>query len=84
MWHDGLPAADQCEGCTYFTGQALELSYLHSRDVTFAVFCKSPFDESNRYSEFMGWDTIPWYSELGSRFHSYKVYYTSIQDAQSS
>jgi predicted dithiol-disulfide oxidoreductase (DUF899 family) len=82
MWHDGLPAADQCEGCTYFTGQALELSYLHSRDVTFAVFCKGPFDESKRYREFKGWDTIPWYSELGSRLHSYKVYYTSIQDAQ--
>jgi predicted dithiol-disulfide oxidoreductase (DUF899 family) len=62
MWHNGLPAADQCEGCTYFTGQALELSYLHSRDVTFAVFCKGPFDESNRYREFMGWDMMPWYS----------------------
>src|ERR1700753_1439631 len=36
MWHTGLPAADQCEGCTFFTGHALELSYLHSRDVTFA------------------------------------------------
>jgi predicted dithiol-disulfide oxidoreductase (DUF899 family) len=62
MWHTGLPAADQCEGCTFFTGHALELSYLHSRDVTFAVFCKGPFDESNRYREFMGWDNMPWYS----------------------
>lgn len=61
MWHTGLPAADQCEGCTFFTGHALELSYLHSRDVTFAVFCQGPFDESNRYREFMGWD-MPWYS----------------------
>src|SRR2546423_246834 len=32
MWHTGLPAADQCDGCTFNTGQALELSYLHSRD----------------------------------------------------
>src|ERR1700753_2315521 len=24
MWHTGLPAADQCEGCTFFnTGQAM-------------------------------------------------------------
>jgi predicted dithiol-disulfide oxidoreductase (DUF899 family) len=61
MWHTGLPAADQCEGCTFNTGQALELSYLHSRDVTFAVFCKGPYNESNRYREFMGWD-MPWYS----------------------
>jgi predicted dithiol-disulfide oxidoreductase (DUF899 family) len=62
MWHTGLPAADQCEGCTFFTGQALELSYLHSRDVTFAVFCQGPYDESSRYRDFMGWDMMPWYS----------------------
>lgn len=61
MWHTGLPAAAQCEGCTYNTGHALELSYLHSREVTFAVFCQGPYDESNRYCEFMGWD-MPWYS----------------------
>ena len=61
MWHTGRPAADQCEGCTFNTGHVLELSYLHSRDVTFAVFCEGPFDESNRYREFMGWE-MPWYS----------------------
>jgi predicted dithiol-disulfide oxidoreductase (DUF899 family) len=61
MWHTGQPAADQCEGCTFNTGHALELSYLHSRDVTFAVFCEGPYDESNRYREFMGW-AMPWYS----------------------
>jgi len=21
MWHDGKPAEDQCEGCTFFNGQ---------------------------------------------------------------
>ncbi len=61
MWHTGLPAAGQCEGCTFNSGQALELAYLHARDVTFAVFCEGPFDESNRYREFMDWD-MPWYS----------------------
>jgi predicted dithiol-disulfide oxidoreductase (DUF899 family) len=61
MWHTGRPAADQCEGCTFFTGQVLELSYLHSRDVTFAVFCQGPFEESSRYRNFMGWQA-PWYS----------------------
>ncbi|MFG3302899.1 DUF899 family protein [Micromonospora chersina] len=61
MWHTGRPAADQCEGCTFFTGQVLELSYLHSRDVTFAVFCQGPFEETSRYRDFMGWQA-PWYS----------------------
>ncbi|MGW4291607.1 DUF899 family protein [Micromonospora chersina] len=61
MWHTGRPAAEQCEGCTFFTGQVLELSYLHSRDVTFAVFCQGPFEETSRYRDFMGWQA-PWYS----------------------
>ena len=61
MWHTGHPAAEQCEGCTFFTGHALELGYLHSRDVTFAVFCEGPFEESVRYRDFMGWEA-PWYS----------------------
>jgi predicted dithiol-disulfide oxidoreductase (DUF899 family) len=61
MWYTGRPAADQCEGCTFNSGQVLELSYLHSRGVTYAVFGQGPYDESNRYREFMGWD-MPWYS----------------------
>lgn len=65
MWHDGKPAAEQCEGCTFFSGQVRELAYLHSRDVTFAIFCEGPFAESNAYREFMGWD-VPWYSARDS------------------
>jgi predicted dithiol-disulfide oxidoreductase (DUF899 family) len=61
MWHDEMPAQDQCEGCTFFNGQVRELSYLHSRDVTYATFCEGPYDESVRYRDFMGWD-VPWYS----------------------
>ena len=61
MWHDGKPAAEQCEGCTFFTGHARELSYLHSRDVTYATFCQGPYAESARYRDFMGWE-MPWYS----------------------
>jgi predicted dithiol-disulfide oxidoreductase (DUF899 family) len=64
MWHTGLTAADQCEGCTFFSGHVLELSYLHSRDVTYAVFCQGPYDESARYRDFMGWE-MPWYSVPG-------------------
>ncbi len=39
MWWTGHPAAEQCEGCTHYTTQVGELSYLHSRDLTYATFC---------------------------------------------
>jgi predicted dithiol-disulfide oxidoreductase (DUF899 family) len=61
MWHTGHPAPEQCEGCTWVTAQVAELSYFHSRDITYAVFCQGPYDESARYRDFMGWD-VPWYS----------------------
>lgn len=61
MWHDGRPAEKQCEGCTFFNGQVRELSYLHSRDVTYATFCQGGYEESVRYRDFMGWD-VPWYA----------------------
>ncbi|MGN9909612.1 DUF899 family protein [Phytohabitans sp. LJ34] len=61
MWHHGHPAAEQCEGCTWVAGQVGELSYLHSRDITFAVLCQGPYAESARYRDFMGW-RMPWYS----------------------
>jgi predicted dithiol-disulfide oxidoreductase (DUF899 family) len=65
MWFAGEPAAAQCEGCTYYTSQVHELSYLHSRDVTYATFCQGPYEESVRYRDFMGWD-MPWYSAQDS------------------
>ena len=65
MWWDGHPAAEQCEGCTFYTAQVGELSYLHSRDITYAVLCQGPYDESIRYRDFMGWD-MPWYSAQDS------------------
>ena len=61
MWHLGQPASGQCEGCTFSTTHINELSYLHSRDVTYATFCEGPYEESVRYRDFMGW-TMPWYS----------------------
>jgi predicted dithiol-disulfide oxidoreductase (DUF899 family) len=65
MWYTGHPAAEQCEGCTWCTTHVAEMSYLHSRDITYAVFCQGPYDESSRYREFMGWD-MPWYSAQAS------------------
>ena len=61
MWYSGKPAQEQCEGCTFYNGQVRELSYLHSREVTYATFCYGPYEESVRYRDFMGWD-VPWYS----------------------
>jgi predicted dithiol-disulfide oxidoreductase (DUF899 family) len=73
MWNPGRPASEQCEGCTFYTSQVAELSCLHSRDITYAVFCQGrnvafsgaesqvSYDESVRYRDFMGWD-MPWYS----------------------
>jgi predicted dithiol-disulfide oxidoreductase (DUF899 family) len=61
MWHTGRPAAEQCEGCTFNTSHINELAYLHSRDVSYAVFYQGPYEESSRYCDFMGY-TFPCYS----------------------
>jgi predicted dithiol-disulfide oxidoreductase (DUF899 family) len=61
MWHAGEPAPEQCEGCTFYTSQVRELSFIHSRDVTYATFAQGPYAESARYRDFMGWQ-MPWYS----------------------
>ena len=65
MWHTGHPAPEQCEGCTWVTSQVRELSYIHSRDVTYATFCQGSYEESARYRDFMGWG-MPWYSAMAS------------------
>ena len=65
MWHPGHPAPEQCEGCTWCATQVAELSYLHSRGITYAVFCQGPYDESIRYHQFMDWH-MPWYSAQAS------------------
>lgn len=65
MWNQGAPAHQQCEGCTWCATQVDELAYLHSRDISYAVFCQGPYDEGARYRDFMGWH-MPWYSALPS------------------
>jgi len=61
MWQAGEPAAEQCEGCTFYTSQVHGLPIMHSRDATYATFCQGPYEESARYRDFMGWE-MPWYS----------------------
>src|SRR6266853_45381 len=59
------PCAGAVGGCTWVTSQVRELSYIHSRDVTYATFCQGPYEESARYRDFMGWE-MPWYSAQDS------------------
>lgn len=61
MWHDGQPWDAQCEGCTFFTAQVQRPAYLHSRDVTLAVFCQGTFEESRPYADFVQ-NRLPWWS----------------------
>jgi predicted dithiol-disulfide oxidoreductase (DUF899 family) len=64
MWYEGQPAADQCEGCTFFGDQVGKLAHLHARDITYATFAQGPYEESVRYRDFMGWE-MPWYAAQG-------------------
>ena len=61
MWHDGRPWDQQCEGCTFFTAQVQRPEYLHSRDVTMAVFCEGTYAESRPYADFVQ-NRLPWWS----------------------
>jgi predicted dithiol-disulfide oxidoreductase (DUF899 family) len=72
MWHTGRPAPEQCEGCSFYTSQVRELSFLHSRDVTYATLCQGPYAESARYRDFMGWE-MPWYSAQGNSLNNLLV-----------
>jgi len=61
MWHTGRPAAEQCEGCTFSTSHVSELSYLHSRDVSYAVFGEGRTRKSRGIAT--SWaNSAPWYS----------------------
>ena len=65
MWHDGQPAAEQCEGYTFFTGQVRNYPTF-TRATSPRGVLRGPFDESTRYRAFMGWD-MPWYAPARSR-----------------
>jgi predicted dithiol-disulfide oxidoreductase (DUF899 family) len=65
MWHDGKPWPEQCEGCTFCASQMQRPEYLHSRDITVAIFCEGTYDESRPYADFLDYVT-PWYSARAS------------------
>ncbi len=85
MWHTGHSAAEQCEGCTWVTSQVRELSYIHSRDVTFAVFCQGPYEESARYRDLMGWN-MKWTTARGveAMDNSYRLLDLTVYGRQES
>lgn len=61
MWHDEQPWPQQCEGCTFCASQMQRPEYLHSRDITAAIFSQGEYTESKPYAEFLDYAT-PWYS----------------------
>ena len=55
---------DACESCTAGRDDELGpgvLRHLHTRDTTYALVSRAPFDKLERWRELRGWD-IPWYS----------------------
>ena len=65
MFHDGIPIAGQCMGCTINTWHIQRSAiYLDVRGISFAVLTEGPWDEAARFVEFMGY-TEPWYSVRG-------------------
>jgi predicted dithiol-disulfide oxidoreductase (DUF899 family) len=63
-WDDG------CSSCTAAADEmsAGLLAHLHSRDTTFAVVSRAPFEKIHDYKVRKGW-TFPWYSSFGSDFN---------------
>jgi predicted dithiol-disulfide oxidoreductase (DUF899 family) len=63
-WEKGCPM------CTAWTDErsAGELSHLHSRDTSFVLVSRAPFDKIKAYKALKGW-AIPWYSSYDSNFN---------------
>jgi predicted dithiol-disulfide oxidoreductase (DUF899 family) len=61
------------EGCSSCTAGTDELSpglleHLHTRDTTYAMVSRAPFEKLERWREERGWD-LPWYSSFGTDFN---------------
>lgn len=86
MWHDGQPWEQQCEGSTFCASQIQSAEYLHSHDITLAIFCEGSYHESKPYADFLGY-RLPWYSardaddlSLGRHFGFYAFYVRNDDD----
>jgi predicted dithiol-disulfide oxidoreductase (DUF899 family) len=59
-----------CPGCTSGIDETADgvLAHLRSRDTTFVLVSRAPFDKLEKYQTMKGW-TVPWYSSYGSDFN---------------
>ena len=61
------------EGCPSCSSGTDELSpgffeHLHTRDTSYAMVSRAPFDKLERWRDAKGWD-VPWYSSFGTDFN---------------
>jgi predicted dithiol-disulfide oxidoreductase (DUF899 family) len=63
-WDDGCPS---CTAAADEVSAGL-LAHLHSRDTTFVVVSRAPFEKIHDYKTRKGW-AFPWYSSYGSDFN---------------
>src|SRR5437868_7118639 len=63
-WEDGCPS------CTAGTDELNDgfLDHLHTRDTTYAMVSRAPFEKLERWRAKKRW-TIPWYSSFGTDFN---------------
>jgi predicted dithiol-disulfide oxidoreductase (DUF899 family) len=57
-----------CPTCTRYISGINGLESLHSRDATFALVSRAPYEKLAAWQERQGW-SIPWYSSFGSDFN---------------
>ena len=61
---------DACPSCTAGTDELNDgfLDHLHTRDTTYAMVSRAPFEKLDRWRAKKRW-TIPWYSSFGTDFN---------------
>ena len=65
MWNPEHPAAEQCEGCTFYNGRSASSLRCILGTSRMPPSGQGPQEESVRYRELTGWD-MPWYSAHAS------------------
>jgi predicted dithiol-disulfide oxidoreductase (DUF899 family) len=60
-----------CPGCTAVVDEIAPglLAHLHSRDTSYVLVSRAPFEKIERYRAARGWTAIDWYSSNGSDFN---------------
>jgi predicted dithiol-disulfide oxidoreductase (DUF899 family) len=67
----GPDDTEGCTGCSFVADNIPPyLQHLHSRDTTFALISRAPWEKIESFKKRMGW-TMPWYSSFGTDFNYY-------------